>query len=91
MEPERRRLLVRRPLLPCGVRELVSAERGHVQAEVAEDVERLVEPLVGVALLGERADERPALVQDPLLEFVAHALDVRSDRSGRSRDPRARC
>ena len=78
VESERGRLLVRRPLLARRVRQLVSAERRHVQAEVAKDVERLVEPLVGISLLGERADERPALVEDPLLEVVADALDVRA-------------
>ncbi len=91
VEPERGRLLVRRPLLASRVRQLVAAERRHVQAEIAEDVEGLVEPLVGVALVRERADEDASLLEDPLLEVVADTFDVRAVRPARSTAPRAPC
>ena len=78
VEAERSRLLVRRALLTRGIRQLVPAERGHVETEVAEHVEGLVEPLVGVALVRERADECSALVEDLRLEIVADAVDLRA-------------
>ena len=56
----------------------MAAERRHVQAEVAEDVEGLVEALVGVALVRERADEDAPLLEDLRLELVADAVDVRA-------------
>src|SRR4029453_2199148 len=67
-----------RPLLTGGVRQLVPAERGHVQAEIAEDAEGLVEALVRVALLRERTDESPPFVEDLPLDLVADAVDVRA-------------
>jgi len=67
-----------RALLTRGIRQLVAPERGHVETEVAEHVEGLVEPLVGVALVCERADERSPLVQDLRLELVADAVDLRA-------------
>ncbi len=78
VQPERGRLLVRRALLARGIRQLVAAERRHVQAEIAEHVEGLVEALVGVALVRERADEDAPLLEDLRLELVADALDVRA-------------
>ena len=78
VQAERGRFLVRRALLARRVRQLVTAERRHVQAEIAEHVEGLVEALVGVALARERADEDASLLEDLLLQIVAHAFDVRA-------------
>ena len=76
VQAERRRFLVRRALLASRVRQLVAAERRHVEAEIAEHVERLVEAFVGVALARQRADEDAPLVEDLLLEIVSDALDI---------------
>jgi len=67
-----------RALLARGVRQLVTTERGHVEAEIAEHVEGLVEPLVRVALVRERAYEDTALLEDLRLQRVAHSVDVRA-------------
>ncbi len=56
----------------------MAAERRHVEAEIAEHVEGLVEPLVGVALVRERANERAPLLEDLRLEVVADPLDARA-------------
>ncbi len=76
VQAERRRFLVRRALLASRVRQLVTSERGHVQAEIAEHVERLVEAFVGVALVRQRADEDASLLEDLLLQIVSDPLDV---------------
>jgi hypothetical protein len=104
VEAQRRCLLVRRALLARRVRQLVAAERRHVQPEVAEDVERLVEALVGVALVGERADEDAPLLEDLRLQLVAEPVDVRAvvlrvvellegrvELDERGADPRVEC
>src|SRR5262245_4424599 len=78
VQTESRRLLVWGPLLAGRIRQLVPAKRGHVQAEIAEAVEGLVEALVRVALLRQRADESPPFVEDLLFEVVADAVDARA-------------
>jgi hypothetical protein len=90
--------------LPGRVRELVAAQRGHVQAEVAEHVERLVEALVRVALVGERAHEDTPLLEDLRLQVVTDSVDVRAvflreiqlleggvELDERGADPRVEC
>ncbi len=62
----------------AGIRQLVAPKRRHVETEVAENVEGLVEALVGVALVRERPDEDAPLLEDLRLEVVAHAVDVRA-------------
>ena len=80
VQAQGRRLLMRRALFACGIRQLVTPERSHVQTEVTEDVEGLVEALVGVALVREGADENAPLLEDSRLHVVADAVDVRAVR-----------
>jgi len=56
----------------------VASARGHVVADIVEQLERAVEPLVGVALVDEWDEQIPAFVEQLCLEFVADACDLLS-------------
>ncbi len=73
---ERRRLDERRGPLAARFGDLVAAARGHVVADVAEQFEGQVEPLVGVALLEERDDQLAAFVDQLRLQILADAAYV---------------
>ena len=56
--------------------DLVTATRGHVVADVAEEFEGQIEPFVGVAFFENRHDQVSTLIEKAHLEVVASALDV---------------